>query len=99
MAINSAASATTKVITASVIDARNENIVVNLLVSEGIAMAFSRRAAFAAAVMIEWVSVNKATSETAFWQAERALLFVANQAAQAATSAALTAVKGLFTLS
>jgi hypothetical protein len=35
MAINSAASATTKVITASVIDARNENIVVNLLVSEG----------------------------------------------------------------
>jgi hypothetical protein len=35
MAINSAASATTKVITARVIDARNENIVVNLLVSEG----------------------------------------------------------------
>jgi hypothetical protein len=62
-------------------------------------MAFSRRAAFAAPVGIEWVSVNKATSETAFWQAERALLFVANQAAEAAKSAALTAVKGLFTLS
>jgi hypothetical protein len=62
-------------------------------------MAFSRRAAFAAPVGIEWVSVNKATSETAFWQAERALLFVANQAAEAAKSADLTAVKGLFTLS
>jgi hypothetical protein len=44
-------------------------------------MAFSRRAAFAAAVGIERVSVNKATSKTAFWQAERALLFMANQAA------------------